>query len=76
MIKRFNGRIKDILQIHHFHSDEDLEQALLRDLHLDNNQLPQLALKGRTPIAALKDWQVHRPALFRKRVHNYAGSDN
>jgi hypothetical protein len=36
--------------------------------HLYNSQLPQSVLKGRTPIAALKDWQRQRPELFRKRV--------
>ena len=56
MVERFNGRIEDILQSHRFHSGEDLEQTLLRYAHLYNNQLPQSALKGRTPIGTLKDW--------------------
>ena len=75
MVERFNGRIEDILQSHRFHSGEDLEQTLLRYVHLYNSQLPQAALKGRTPITALKDWQRQRPELFRKRVYNHAGCD-
>ena len=75
MVERFNGRIEDVLQSHRFHSGEDLEQTLLRYVHLYNSQLPQSALKGRTPIAALKDWQRQKPELFRKRVYNHAGCD-
>ena len=74
-VERFNGRIEDVLQSHRFRSGEDLEQTLLRYVHLYNSQLPQSALKGRTPIAALKDWQRQRPELFRKRVYNHAGCD-
>ena len=76
MVERFNGRIEDVLQSHRFRSGEDLEQTLLRYVHLYNSQLPQSALKGRTPINALKDWQRQRPDLFRKRVYNHAGCDN
>ena len=73
MVERFNGRIEDVLQSHRFRSGEDLEQTLLRYVHLYNSQLPQSALKGRTPINALKDWQRQRPDLFRKRVYNQHG---
>jgi transposase InsO family protein len=72
MVERFNGRIEDVLQSHRLHSGEDLEQTILRYVHLYNGQLPQSALKGRTPIVALKDWQHQRPELFRKRVYNHA----
>lgn len=75
MVERFNGRIEDVLQSHRFQSGEDLEQTLLRYVHLYNSQLPQSALKGRTPIRALKDWQRQRPELFRKRVYNHTGCD-
>ena len=75
MVERFNGRIEDVLQSHRFHSGEDLEQTILRYVHLYNTQLPQSALNARTPIGALKDWQRHRPELFRKRVYNLAGCD-
>jgi len=54
----------------------DLEQTILRYVHLYNSQLPQSDLKGRSPIPALKDWQRHRPELFRKRVYNHAGCDS
>lgn len=75
MVERFNGRIEDVLQSHRFQSGEDLEQTLLRYVHLYNSQLPQSALKGRSPINALKDWQRQRPELFKKRVYNHAGCD-
>lgn len=76
MVERFNGRIEDVLQSHLFHSGEDLEQTLLRYFHHYNSQLPQSALKGRTHIAALKDWQRQKPDMFRKQVYNHAGFDN
>ena len=75
MVERCNGRIKDVLQSHHVRSGEDLEQTLLRYICLYNGQLPQAALKGRTPIDALKDWQHRRPELFRKRPYNHTGCD-
>ena len=75
MVERFNGRIEDVLQSHHFHSGEDLEQTILRYVRLYNGQLPQSVLKGRTPIDALKDWQRQRPDLFKKRPYNRAGWD-
>jgi len=76
MVERFNGRIEDVLQSHHFHSGEDLEQTILRYVHLYDGQLPQYVLKGRTPIGALKDWRHRRPELFKKRPCNHAGCDN
>ena len=75
MVERFNGRIEDVLQSHHFHSGEDLEQTILRYVRLYNGQLPQSVLKGRTPVDALKDWQRQRPDLFKKRPYNRAGCD-
>jgi len=75
MVERFNGRIEDVLQSHRFQSGEDLEQTILRYVRLYNGQLPQSALKGRTPLAALKDWHREKPELFKKRPYNHAGSD-
>jgi len=75
LVERFNGRIEDVLQSHHFHSGEDLEQTILRYVRLYNGQLPQSVLKGRTPIDALKDWQRQRPELFKKRPCNHTGCD-
>ncbi|RAP41962.1 IS481 family transposase, partial [Rhodovulum viride] len=54
MVERFNGRNEDVPQSHLFQSGEDLEQTLLRYVHLCNTQLPQSVLKGRTPVALLK----------------------
>jgi len=75
LVERFNGRIEDVLQSHDFHSGKDLEQTILSYVRLYNSKLPQSVLKGRTPIDALKDWQRHRPELFRKRVCNHVGCD-
>ncbi len=75
MVERFNGRIEDVLQSHRFQSGEDLEQTILRYVHLYNSQLPQSVLKARTPIDALKEWYRQRPELSRKQVYNHAGCD-
>lgn len=37
MVERFNGRIEDVLQSHRFQSGEDLEETLLRYVHLYNS---------------------------------------
>ena len=75
MVERFNGRIEDVLQSHHFHNGEDLEQTILRYVRLYNGQLPQSVLKARAPIDALKDWHRQRPDLFKKRPYNRTGWD-
>ena len=56
MVERFNGRIEEVLQRHHFVSGNDLETTLLRYVHLDNTQPPQSALRSRTPMQTMKDW--------------------
>ncbi len=75
MVERFNGRIGDVLKTHRFHSGDDLEQTLLRYVHLYNHQFPQSVLKSRTPMAAMKDWHSTHPHLFSKRPYDRAGCD-
>ena len=76
MVERFNGRIEDVLQSHHFHSGEDLETRLHRYVWLYNQQLPQSALGSKTPLQAIKNWYRRKPELFRKRPHNLPGCDS
>lgn len=76
MVERFNGRIADVLRSHRFQSGQDLEQTLLRYVALYNHQLPQSALKSRTPIQAMKDWYAERPELFVKRPYDHPGCDS
>ena len=75
MVERFNGRIADVLRSHRFQSGLDLEQTLLRYVVLYNHQLPQSALKSRTPIQAMKDWYALHPDLFVKRPYDHPGCD-
>ena len=75
MVERFNGRISDVLHTHHFDSGADLAQTLLRYVSLYNHQLPQTALKSRTPLQALKDWYASHPQLFHKPPHDRPGRD-
>jgi hypothetical protein len=51
---------------HQFTSGEDLEQTLIRYVALYNHQLPQSALKSKTPMRAMKDWYASQPHLFVK----------
>ncbi|MEO9149024.1 MAG: integrase core domain-containing protein, partial [Burkholderiaceae bacterium] len=75
MVERFNGRISDVLSTHRFRSGEDLEQTLLRYVALYNHQLPQSALKSRTPLQTMKDWYATHPHLFHKRPCDRPGCD-
>ncbi len=53
----------------------DLEQTLMRYVHLYNTQLPQSALRSRTPMQAMKDWHKSHPHLFVKSPRNHPGRD-
>jgi transposase InsO family protein len=75
MVERFNGRIEDVLQSHHFQSGEELKATLLRYVRLYNQQLPQSALRSRTPLQAMKDWHKLKPKLFKKRPYHLTGCD-
>jgi len=75
MVERFNGRIADVLKTHRFSSSEDLEQTLLRYVALYNHQLPQSALKSKTPMQAMKEWYRECPDLFHKRPYDRPGCD-
>jgi transposase InsO family protein len=76
MVERFNGRISDVLKTHHFVSGQDMAQTLMRYVALYNHQLPQSALKSKTPIQAMKDWYDSHPHLFVKRPYDRPGCDN
>ena len=76
MVERFNGRIEEVLQSHHFRSGEELETTLHRYVALYNQQLPQSALGSRTPLQAMKDWHTLKPELFRKQPYHLPGCDS
>lgn len=67
MVERFNGRIADVLKTHRFNNAEDMGQTLMRYVALYNHQLPQSALKSKTPMQAMKDWYASHPQLFHRR---------
>ncbi len=73
MVERFNGRISDVLQSHHFVSGEDLARTLYRYVLLYNQQLPQSILGGKTPLDAMQRWYQSHPHLLVKRSCNLAG---
>ena len=75
MVERFNGRIADVLKTHRFNSAQDLQQTLVRYVALYNHQLPQSALKSKTPMQAMKDWHHTHPHLFLKRPYDRPGCD-
>jgi transposase InsO family protein len=55
MVERFNGRIEDVLQSHHFRSGEDLNATMHRYVSPYNQHLTQSTLQSRTPLQAMKD---------------------
>ena len=75
MVERFNGRIEEVLQSHHFKSGDELETTLHRYVWLYNQQLPQSALASRTPLQAMKDWYKFKPELFKKQPYDLPGCD-
>ncbi len=75
MVERFNGRIKEVLQSHHFRSGEELEATLHRYVWLYNQQLPQSALGSKSPLQAMKDWHRLRSELFPKQPYCLPGGD-
>ncbi|MCO7230941.1 MULTISPECIES: DDE-type integrase/transposase/recombinase [unclassified Cobetia] len=70
MVKHFNGRISDVLQILRNNSREDLEQTLERYYWLYNHHIPQKSLHHRTPVEVMKEWQAERSELFTRAVIN------
>jgi hypothetical protein len=76
MVERFNGRIEDVLQSHHFRSGEDLDATMHRYVLLYNQQLPQSVLQSRTPLQAMKDWHKLKTELFKKNPYYLTGCDN
>jgi hypothetical protein len=76
MVERFNGRISDLLKTHHFVSREDLEETLLRYVHLYNHQLPQSAEVETADHGNESVVRDTHPALFKKGPYNRAGVDN
>jgi transposase InsO family protein len=75
MVQRFNGRIEEVLQSHHFRSGEELETTLHRYVWLYNQQIPQSALGSKPPLQAMKDWHKLKPQLFRKQPYYLPGCD-
>ncbi|MDE2415900.1 MAG: IS481 family transposase, partial [Comamonadaceae bacterium] len=43
---------------------------------LYNHQLPQSALKSKTPMQAMKEWYRECPDLFHKRPYDRPGCDS
>ena len=66
MVERFNGRIEEVLQSHHFRSGEELETTLHRYVLLYNQQLPQSALGSRTPLQTMKEWHKLERVAFNR----------
>ena len=75
MVERFNGRIEEVLQSHHFRSGDELGTTLHRYVWLYNHQLPQSALGSKTPLQAMKQWHKLKPELFKKQPYYLTGCD-
>ena len=74
-VERFNGRIEDVLQSHHFQSGEDLEGTPHRYGWLYNQQLPRSAFRSKTHLQVMKDWHNLKPDLFKKQPYYRLGCD-
>ena len=76
MVERSNGRVEDILKMHRFDSQDDLDTMMLRYVALYTHQLPRSALKGKTQIQVMKQWHSMHSHLFNKRPHDRPGCDS
>jgi len=65
-----------VLQSHHVRFGEDLEATLLRYVWLYNHQLPQSALRSKTPSQAMKEWHKTKPELFKIQTYYLPGGDS
>ena len=65
MVERFNGRIEEVLQSHHFRSGEELETTLHRYVWLYNQQLPQSLIRTQS------SWPADRDGFARLNAHPY-----
>ena len=75
MVECFNSRIEEVLQSHHCRTREELETTLHHYVALNNQQLPQSALGGKTPLQLMKDWHQLKPELFGKQPHHLLDCD-
>ena len=75
MVERFNGRIEEVLQSHHFGSGEELEVTLHRYVWLYHQKLLQSALRSQTPLQAMKDWHKLKPEMFKKQPDYFTECD-
>ena len=64
LAEHFHGRSADVLKTNRFDSALDLEQTLMRYVHLENSHMPQSVMGCRTPMQAMKDWHKSHPHRF------------
>ncbi|PWQ93367.1 integrase core domain-containing protein [Leucothrix arctica] len=67
MVERFNGRISDVIKLTYFASAEEVETTLKRYLTTYNHHVIQRNLGHLTPIQSIKQWQLDKPVLFKKK---------
>ncbi|PWQ95015.1 integrase core domain-containing protein, partial [Leucothrix arctica] len=75
MVERFNGRISQVIKSTYFASAEEMETTLKRYLITYNHHVIQRNLGHLTPIQSMKQWQLDKPDLFKKKVYNHAVLD-
>ena len=73
MVERFNGHIEEVLQSPHFRSGGELETTLHCYVWLYNHQLPQSALRRKTPLQTMKHWYKIILELFKKQPYYLTG---
>ena len=66
IFERFNRKIEEVLQSHHYRSGSDLVTAPHRYFLLYNQQLPPSALANRSFLRTMKDWFDVKPAPLKK----------
>lgn len=75
MVERFNGRINDIRETHHFLYGEDLAATLRREVFLYNKQLPHSASDSQTSAQTMHERFISNPELLHRKSHNHPGCE-
>ena len=67
MVERFNGRIREVVQLTESESSRRLKETMMQYLRIYNHHIPQKNLGHTTPVEALKNCRKTHPDLFKNR---------
>jgi hypothetical protein len=76
MVERFNGRIEEVLQSHHFRSSDELGATLHRYVWLYNQPASAISLRQQNALASHETMAQNQTELFKKQPYYLTGCDS